>query len=69
MLDGVQFSEIVTCKLTDYCQAPGRSLVQVKVLVLVLVKVKVLVMVHKQVKLNIQHSMSETQKEGPGETL
>ena len=42
-----------------------RSWVQVKVKV----KVKVQVNVHKQVTLNIQDSMSETQKEGPGETL
>ena len=36
-------------------QGPGPGQVQVNV--------------HKQVKLNIQHSMSKTQKEGPGETL
>ena len=59
----------------DIVKLQVRSLVQVKVqvkvkvLVMVMVLVKVLVNVHKQIKLNIQHSMSKTQREGPGETL
>ena len=36
---------------------------------MVMVMVIVMVKVHKQVKLNIQHSMSETQKEGPGDII
>ena len=50
-----------------YCQAPGPLLGPGQGLVKVLVKV--MVKVHKLVMLNIQHSMSKTQKEGPGETL
>ena len=46
-----------------------KVLVRVQVKVLVKVMVKVLVKFYKQAKLNIQHSMSETQKEGPGVTL